>query len=208
MMKSYVSLAWKELKAQKVTAVLILLAVIISSIMTTAIGQSLGILKDMRVKQASSLNGDRYASFHQLSEEQMKELSADPRIVDAGSMITVGSLGLKNSGLTLFMREYLGNALDAYPSVGKVKEGRLPAAPNEIALPEDVLKYFQEKITVGSTITLDAGISLMNGSETYRYTAEFTVSGILKANYLGYATGSVDAILGPGTANMLLPRCV
>lgn len=205
MMKSYVSLAWKELKAQKVTAVLILLAVILSSIMTTAIGQSLGILKDMRVKQASSLNGDRYASFHQLSEEQMKELSADPRIVDAGSMITVGSLGLKNSGLTLFMREYLGNALDAYPSVGKVKEGRLPAAPNEIALPEDVLKYFQEKITVGSTITLDAGISLMNGSETYRYTAEFTVSGILKANYLGYATGSVDAILGPGTANMLLP---
>ena len=39
-MKSYLSLAWKELKAQKVTSLLILLAVILSTIATTAMGQS------------------------------------------------------------------------------------------------------------------------------------------------------------------------
>ena len=46
-MKSYLSLSWKELKGQKFMSVLILLAVILSSIMTTAIGQSLGILQTM-----------------------------------------------------------------------------------------------------------------------------------------------------------------
>ena len=44
-MKSYLALAWKELKAQKITAILILVAVIMSTIMTTVIGQSIGILQ-------------------------------------------------------------------------------------------------------------------------------------------------------------------
>ena len=71
-MKSYLSLAFRELKTQKVMASLILIAVILSSIMTTAIGQSLGILQTMRTEQAASLNGDRYATFHQITEDQMR----------------------------------------------------------------------------------------------------------------------------------------
>lgn len=206
-MKSYLMLAVKELKKQKVTTILILIAVILSSIMTTAIGQSLGILQSMRINQASSLNGDRYATFHQLSEQQMSELSADPRLYDVGSLINVGSSNLKNSGLTLFLREYIGDALDAYPTIRKVKEGRLPNAPNEIALPEDVLKYLSEDVHVGSTITLDAEIALLLDTETpYKYSADFKVCGILESNYVGYATGSVDAIVGMGTANALLPE--
>lgn len=47
-MKSYLSLAFRELKAQKVMASLILTAVILSSTMTTAIGHSLGILKTLQ----------------------------------------------------------------------------------------------------------------------------------------------------------------
>ena len=51
-MKSYLALAWKELKAQKITAILILVAVIMSTIMTTVIGQSIGILQSMRIQEA------------------------------------------------------------------------------------------------------------------------------------------------------------
>ena len=54
-MKSYLALAWKELKAQKITAILILVAVIMSTIMTTVIGQSIGILQSMRIQQAAGL---------------------------------------------------------------------------------------------------------------------------------------------------------
>ena len=67
-MKSYLALAWKELKAQKITAILILVAVIMSTIMTTVIGQSIGILQSMRIQQAAGLNGNRYATFHQLGK--------------------------------------------------------------------------------------------------------------------------------------------
>ena len=73
-MKSYLSLAWKELKAQRVTAILILIAVILSSLMTTVIGQSIGILQAMRVQQAERLNGSRYATFHQLTQQQAQVL--------------------------------------------------------------------------------------------------------------------------------------
>lgn len=206
-MKSYLSLASKEIKAQKVTAVLILIAVILSSIMTTAVGQSLGILQTMRMEQAASLNGDRHATFHQMTEEQMLQLNRDTRLYDVGSLINVGSSKLGNSSLTLYVREYLDNALDAYPSISRVKEGRLPVSPFEIALPESALQYLGENISIGDTVTLQAEISLMNGTiPSYAYSAEFTVCGILESNYIGYSTGTLNAVSGEGTASALLPE--
>lgn len=206
-MKSYLSLAVKEIKAQKVMAVLILIAVVLSCSMTTAIGQSLGILQTMRIEQAASLNGDRYATFHQIREEQVRQLKEDDRLYDVGSLINVGNTEIAGSGLTLFVREYLGDALDAYPSIGKVKEGRLPVSPMEIALPEDILPYLEQEVGVGDTVTLQSEISLMDGSlPAYSYTADYTVCGILEANYFGYVTGTVTAVAGEGTAKQLLPE--
>ncbi len=206
MMKTYLSLAVKELKAQKIMAALILLAVILSSVMTTAVSGSLGILQDMRIKQAASLNGDRYATFHQMTGEQTAWLKEDPRLYDVGSIITVSSTTLGNSGLTLFAREYLDNALDAYPWIGRVKEGRLPEAPLEIALPENALQYLGRELRVGDRISLQAGISLMSGLlPKYEYTAQYTVCGILESNYIGYSTGTLEAVLGSGSAAALLP---
>ena len=136
-MKSYLSLAWKELKAQRVTSILILIAVILSTVMTTVIDQSIGILQSMRVSQAASLNGGRYVTFHQLSQKQAQTLSEDSRLANVGSLINVGYTDLKNSGLTLYLREYCGEALNAYPLISTVKEGHLPERENEIALQEN-----------------------------------------------------------------------
>ena len=205
-MKSYLSLAFKELKAQKVMAALILIAVILSSAMTTAIGQSLGILQSMRIEQASSLNGSRYVTFHQIKEEEKRKLEQDSRLLDVGSLIHVGITELGNSGLTLFTREYLGNALDAYPAIGKIKQGTLPSLPFEIALPENALPYLEKEIKVGDVITLQARISRMDGTlPEYSYTVEYTVCGILESNYIGYSTGTLEAVVGTGTAAAVLP---
>lgn len=206
-MKSYLSFAFKELQAQKVMASLILIAAILSSIMTTAIGQSLGILQTMRTEQAASLNGDRYATFHQMTEEQMLQLKNDNRLYDVGSLINVGYVKLGSSSLTLYAREYLDNALDAYPAINKVKKGRLPTSPFEIALPENALQYLGEDIDIGDTVELQEEISLMNGTlPPYSFSAEFVICGILESNYIGYSTGSLDAVLGEGTASALLPE--
>ncbi len=206
-MKSYLSLAFKELKNQKVMAVLILTAVVLSSLMTTAIGQSLGILRTLRIEQAASLNGDRYVTFHQMTEEQMLQLKNEKRVYDVGSLINVGITELGNSSLTLFTREYLDNSLEAYSAIGKIKEGKLPDSPLEIAIPENVLPYLDEKVEVGDTLTLQARMSRMDGMlPEYSYSADYTVCGILESSYIGYSTGTLDAVVGAGTAASVLPE--
>ena len=89
-MKTYRALAYKELLASKITSVLILIAVILSTMMTTAIGQSLGILSAMRDQQAIALNGNRYATFVQMDQAQVDKIRADPRISYAGTQRILG----------------------------------------------------------------------------------------------------------------------
>ena len=205
-MKSYLSLAWKELKAQRVTAILILIAVILSSLMTTVIGQSIGILQAMQVQQAERLNGSRYATFHQLTQQQAQALHDDPRLTDVGDVLYLGSTGLGSSSLKLSLREYHDDALAMYPSIGKIKEGRLPEAAKEVALPEDALQYLDKNAAVDDTIRLTLTVSTMDGLlPEIEYTADFTLTGILESSYLGYSSGTVQGIVGKGSAEVLLP---
>ncbi len=206
-MKSYLALAWKELKAQKITAILILVAVIMSTIMTTVIGQSIGILQSMRIQQAAGLNGNRYATFHQLGKEQAQKLHEDDHLYDVGDTIFIGSTPLGNSSLSLYLREYHDNALSMYPAIGDVKEGRLPEEANEIALSEDALQYLGLDAVIGDTVSLDLSVSVMDGSlSELEYSADFVLTGILESSYIGYASGTVQGIVGEGTAEELLPE--
>lgn len=205
-MKSYLSLAWKELKAQRVTAILILIAVILSSLMTTVIGQSIGILQAMQVQQAERLNGSRYATFHQLTQQQAQAMHDDPRLTDVGDVLYLGSTGLGSSSLKLSLREYHDDALAMYPSIGKIKEGRLPEAAKEVALPENALQYLDKNAAVDDTIRLTLTVSTMDGLlPEIEYTADFTLTGILESSYLGYSSGTVQGIVGKGSAEVLLP---
>ena len=182
-MKSYLALAWKELKAQKITAILILVAVIMSTIMTTVIGQSIGILQSMRIQQAAGLNGNRYATFHQLGKEQAQKLHEDDRLYDVGDTIFIGSTPLGNSSLSLYLREYHDNALSMYPAIGNVKEGRLPEEAIEIALSEDALQYLGLDAVIGDTVSLDLSVSVMDGSlSELEYSADFVLTGILESS--------------------------
>ncbi len=205
-MKSYLSLAGKELKAQKITSALILIAVILSSIATTAFGQSIGILQSMRIQQASSLNGDRYATFHQVSPKQAEQILADSRLTDTGSFITLGHTKLASSELTLYLREYQGQALKSYPAICQLKEGRLPTAKGEVALSQDALQHLKFKGKPGDKITLPLSIGLKTDDRPpYEYKKTFILTGILQSSFLGYSTGTVDGIAGKGTARALLP---
>ncbi len=65
----------------------------------------------------------------------------------------MGSLELSPS-LTLGLMEYLDDNAAIYPSSTSVEEGRLPEAPMEIALSEDILKYLGFEGGIGDKITL------------------------------------------------------
>lgn len=206
-MKSYHALAWKELKTQKITSVLILIAIILSTMMTTVIGQSWGILQALREQQAGMLNGNRYATFHNLTEEQKLFLEKDDRLSFVGSNMILGTAKLKNSGISLQLREYDEQGLSIYPTVTQLSKGHLPQKAGEIALPQDALDYLGFSGDIGDTITLNLSISLLQDTEeAYEYQVEFTLCGILRSNYIGYSSGVVTGIAGEGTAKKWLPE--
>ena len=205
-MKSYRVLAWKELLAQRVTSILILIAVILSTITTTVIGQSIGILNAMREQQAITINGEKYATFLQMSEDQLSELKKDSRLSYIGPSISLGTIDL-NSQLTLGLTEYIDNSLDTYPSISQIQEGRLPKQAMEIALPEDALKFLGFDGEVGDTISLSVSKSLRHDiAPSIDFTADFVLVGITKSNYIGYSYGGITGIVGAGTAEQLLPE--
>lgn len=206
-MKSYHALAWKELNAQKITSVLILIAIVLSTMMTTVIGQAWGTLQVLREQQAGMLNGYRYATFHNMTKEQKTLLEEDSRLSFVGSNIVLGTTSLKNSGISLQLREYDEQGLSAYPGISQLSKGRLPQKAGEIALPQDALDYLGFSGDIGDTITLNLSISLLQDTEeAYEYQAEFTLCGILRSNYIGYSSGVVTGIAGEGTAEKWLPE--
>lgn len=205
-MKNYQSFAWKELWTQKIMSVLILLAVILSSMMTTAVGQSIGTLNAMRKQQAAYLNGNRYATVHQLTNEEANSIMSDNRLDYAEKMINIGVSDIDDGQLRIILREYHGNALSAYESISQLESGNLPTKAGEIALPQDALSLLGFEGNIGDTIRLDLYVSLLQSTEaSYQYSHDFTLTGILKPNYISYVSGSVSGIAGVGTAENLLP---
>lgn len=206
-MKHYRTLALKQLLAERATSLLILLAVVLSTMMTAVIGQSAGILSAMRQQQAVALCGDRYATFVQRTAEQVEKLRQDSRLSFVGTYITLGSAELTPS-LSLGLNEYQEDVTAVYPSISRVKEGRLPESSMEIALPEDVLQSLGVTGKAGDMIHLSLSKALRHGVEieSYDYEANFILTGILESNYLGYAGGIVTGLVGAGSAKALLPE--
>ena len=206
-MRRYRTLARKELLAQRVTSMLIFLAIVLSTMMTTVIGQSMGVLSAMRQQQAIAIGGNRHANFVQMDRQQVEVLEGDPRLSFVGTYVVLGSMKLDNT-LILGLSEFQEDVSAVYPSNSAVKEGRLPEAPMELALPEDVLGYLGSSGKLGDTLTLTLSKALRHGvvTNSYDFTAQFTLVGITESNYMSYAAGTINGIVGPGTAEALLPE--
>lgn len=205
--RNYYGLTVKELLAQRVTSILILLAIVLSTMMTAAIGQSAGVLCAMRQQQAITLGGDRYATLIQQTAENLERLQNDRRLDFAGAYITLGSAELSPS-LTLGLNEYHEDLASIYPTQARLLEGRLPEGPLEVALPEDVLQILGFDGGPGDSIHLSLAKALRHGVEieAYEYEGDFTLVGVTASNYLGYAGGIVTGLAGRGTAEVLLPE--
>lgn len=206
-MRSYRSYVFKVITGQRVTSLLILLAVIASTMMTTVIGQSVGVLSAMRQQQAIAIGGDRYVTLLQMDEEQTTVLENDPRLSFAGRSVTLGTAEL-NALLSLGLTEYQGNTAEIYPTFSVLKEGKLPENPMEIALPENVLRYLADGKQIGDHIHLELSKALRHGieAESFDFAADFVLVGIMEDNYLNYTGGLVKGIVGEGSAGALLPE--
>lgn len=206
-MRSYLSLSIKELKSQKLMTTLIIIAIVLSTIMTTVIGQSIAILQNLRIEQARSFNGDRHVSFHQLTKNQVYKIKKDNRIYQVGTSVALGTSKIKDSGISVLVKEYDKTGLSNYPKLMKLKSGNLPKNKNEIALDENTIKLMGIKPKLGMTIPMNLDISLLKDTiPAYNYTANFKLSGILEDDYTGYASGTVNGIVGKGISENFLPK--
>ncbi|MBD5458520.1 MAG: ABC transporter permease, partial [Lachnospiraceae bacterium] len=205
-MKSYHSLAWREIFEQKIVSVLILAAIVLSTMMTAAVGQSVGVLSAMRKQQAIAIGGDRHATFVQLTEERAQFLERDSRLSYAGRSVLLGSMEL-SSLLKLDLAEYWNGGIETQPAYAHLVKGRLPEGPMEIALSEDALQFLGFTGEIGDTISLPLSKALRHGVsiDAYDYQADFVLTGITESNYLGYTNGSLLGIAGEGTAEAVLP---
>lgn len=206
-MKSYHTLAWKEIAGQKVVSFLILTAIMLSTVMTTAVGQSAGVLDAMRRQQAVAIGGGCYATFVQLTEEQAQIVEKDARLSYTGRSVQLGSMDL-NDLLKLNLEEYWGDGLEQYPSYTNIVKGRLPERPMEVVLPEDALQFLGFNGEIGDTISLPLSKALRHflAMDAYDYRADFVLVGITQSNYLGYTSGYIRGFAGEGTAEKLLPQ--
>ena len=142
-----------------------------------------------------------------MDREQLAALQSDPRLSFVGSFVVLGSAKLDNT-LSLGLSEFQEDVKAVYPSISAIKEGRLPQAPMEIALPEDVLEYLGFSGRLGETLSLPLSKGLRHGvmTQSHDFTADLTLVGITRSNYMSYAAGVVNGIVGPGTAEVLLPE--
>lgn len=141
-----------------------------------------------------------------MNQEQLAILQKDSRLSFVGDYVTLGTTEL-NSSISLGLNEYHEDVAKIYPTTAGLKEGWLPEAPMEIALPEDALQYLGFTGRLGDTISLAFIKTLQHNIEDAAYSsaANFTLVGITESNYLNYTRGGVTGIIGPGTAASLLP---
>ena len=205
-MRSYRTLAWKEILEQKIVSALILTAIVLSTMMTTAVGQSAGVLSAMRKQQAITIGGDRHVTFVQLTEEQAQSLERDECLSYAGRSVALDSVEL-NDLLHLDVVEYWEGGIETRPAYAHLIKGRLPDGPMEIALSEDALQFLGFTGEIGDTIPLSLSKALRHGVniEACDYQADFVLTGITESNYMGYTNGNVLGLAGRGSAEAVLP---
>lgn len=107
-MKSYRTLALKELLSQKVTSILILIAVVLSTMMTTIVGQSIGVLSAMREQQAIAIGGNRWV--RPFDQKQTGDI--DAAILTDHMMLEATELGLGTVWVCYFQPDVIRKEFD------------------------------------------------------------------------------------------------
>jgi ABC-type antimicrobial peptide transport system permease subunit len=176
----------------------------LSSLMTTAIGQSVGIFQEIRIQQAGMLNGFKYATLHSLDKETADKISNAPEISYSGKYMNIGEVEIPNTSMTIQLTEYEGNALSIYPNMSKLDGGRMPQSANEVALPQNAIDMMGNGLKIGDTLLLRVILAEPTiGEEAKTVSLHGVLAGILDENYLGYSTGTIKGIVGQGTASAL-----
>lgn len=149
----------RQLRENRKRTLVTIIGVIISVAMITAVA-ALGVsFMDMMRRQTIADDGEWHVLYEDVNREQLDAVKASDNTKtvllsrDLGYAMLEG--GKNSSKPYLFVKEYDREAMNYFPL--HVTEGRLPQAPDEIAVPEHVATNGKVQYHLGDVLELDIG---------------------------------------------------
>lgn len=208
-MKNYKDITWRYLKKQKKRAILTVIGIILSVALISAIGTMIVSVRGQFIKEAIREYGSFHAGFTDIDGEKLDKIKNHVEVEEYGIVKNIGYGAVKET--TEIDRERFGEATPPYRYIEVkgydkkalellpyyIDEGRFPEKPNEIAITDWAVNYFDENIKIGDKITLPMGERnfIDTGKKTEwdekifkeefekSYDEEYTIVGLLKSQY-------------------------
>ncbi|NMA95642.1 MAG: ABC transporter permease, partial [Clostridiales bacterium] len=168
-MKSYKALTGRHLKTQKRRTALAIIGVILSVALISAIGTMLSSFRGLLIENVIESIGSWHIQFDNVSGDNLSLIKSNVNIEDSAITSKTGVAPInKTSDEDLEVDEnappYTYLVIDSYDDSAfemlpmRIKEGRKPKAPGEIAIDYWAVDLMPEKPELGDTITLDIGL--------------------------------------------------
>ncbi len=226
-MKDYKDITYKYLKTYKKRTILTIFGIILSIALMTAIGTMIVSVRDAKLKNAIRVDGKYHGIIKAVDKEKVDTVINNVKVKEAGIGREEGSgvvsklteeekrrFDLKSPYRYININSYDEKALSLLPY--KLKEGRFPSSPNEIAIEYWIVDDFPKKVKIGDKIKVPIGTRYIinedeNGKETktkagiHDYGSsretfeqtdekEFTIVGLLDTNDIWKGKNSTEAI--------------
>ena len=175
-----IRLAWRSLWKNRTRPLVTVVGIILSAAMFTAVA-TLGVsLRQYMVDITIYNTGDYFIRFDNATAEEVEAIQAREEISRLGIAKTLGyvNVGTEEKNQSYILTALDENAFDMRTIL--VKKGRLPDAPDEIAVPEHCLWYLQAMGMageLGETVSLDV-VPRYEDEYYYDHMPEFPISDI------------------------------
>lgn len=152
-------LTLRQMRMNRKRTIITIVGTIVSAAMITAVSLLALSFLDLIQRETITRNGEWHVLYQDVNREQYKVIREDDGTKKAMMSRDLGYAYLKGSENQnkpyLFIREYNQEALANFPI--KLKEGRLPQAPDEIVISEAVNTNAKVNYVIGDILTLDIG---------------------------------------------------
>jgi putative ABC transport system permease protein len=203
-------LAIKNLKSSKRRTILTIISIMLSGIMISAVYTFVVSFQDLLIRSEIKYSGYYYATFNDISTDQMKYIKEDPNIdqIMIEGIIGYSLLDQSNNKEKpyLLILEYNQSSFKNMPIT--LISGRLPTKSNEILISKQVMSDAKINYKVGDKLNLDIGdrtagdtkLNLLNQLQSdeklnINKSLNYTIVGIMEANkYEGYGSPNYSAI--------------
>lgn len=151
MITSYQQITGKYLKANCRRTILTIVGIVLSVALVSSIGFFLNGLQQAQILEMKSTYGSFHLGFQKPNADLIFKIKNNPKVFRSG-LYTQGEDIQINEDLYLSKRITSDRAMELLPY--KISQGRLPDAPNEVAMEKWALRSIDKNLKVGDQIIL------------------------------------------------------